>query len=45
MSKNNISVVLPVYNEEAALSETIKEIKSVMNNLNCSYEIIFYSVQ
>lgn len=40
MKKNDVSVIVPVYNEERAVGNTIKEIKSVMNNLNIKYEII-----
>lgn len=40
MSKDKISIILPIYNEENAVSATIREIKAVMNNLNYDYEII-----
>jgi len=38
--KNNLSIIIPVYNEESAVSETIRQIKAVMNSLNYKYEII-----
>lgn len=43
MSSKNIdlSIVLPVFNEEEVLPFTIRELYSVCNSLNKSYEIIF----
>lgn len=35
-----ISIVIPVYNEEAAVAGTIKNIKDVLKNLDNEYEII-----
>ncbi len=37
----DLSIVLPVFNEEAGLSAMMKELYSVCNSLNKSYEIIF----
>ena len=36
-----LSVVLPIFNEEESLPELMKELYSVCNSLNKSYEIIF----
>lgn len=36
-----ISVVVPVFNEENAVAKLHKEIKDIINGLNCAYEIIF----
>src|SRR3989344_3959301 len=36
-----LSVVLPIFNEEEALPELMKELYSVCNSLNKNYEIIF----
>ncbi len=38
---NLISVVIPVYNEEGAISNLFKEIKDVLKDLKVSFEIIF----
>ncbi|NTV88859.1 MAG: glycosyltransferase, partial [Clostridiales bacterium] len=35
------SVVVPVYNEELVIHETYKRLKSVMDKLGRTYEIIF----
>lgn len=35
------SVVIPVYNEELVIQETYKRLKSVMDGLNETYELIF----
>ena len=37
----NISVVIPLYNEEESLPELYEWIERVMNNNNFSYEVIF----
>ena len=37
----NISVVIPLYNEEESLSELYEWIERVMNNNNFSFEVIF----
>lgn len=37
----DISIIIPVYNEEESLEELFKELYPVMENLNRSYEIIF----
>ena len=40
MNKNiDLSIIIPVYNEENSLPTLFKEIKSNINNLNC--ELIF----
>lgn len=36
-----ISIVIPVYNEEESLSQLFKELYPVMENLQRSFEIIF----
>lgn len=41
MEQNNFSIVIPAFNEEGAISETIGEIKKTMSeNLSMTYEII-----
>ena len=37
----NISVVIPLYNEEESLPELYEWIERVMNNNNFSFEVIF----
>ena len=37
----NISIVIPLYNEEESLNELYAWIKRVMNNHKFSYEVIF----
>ena len=41
MEKIVCSVVVPVYNEEEVINETYKRLKSVMDGLDITYEIIF----
>lgn len=41
MEKPDISIVIPVYNEEESLLPLVEGIRPVMNNLGKSYEIIF----
>ena len=41
----NISVVIPVYNEEEVLPELHKRLEPVMKGLSGSYEIIFVDDQ
>lgn len=36
----DVSIIVPVYNEEAALSKVIDDIKKAMNQTNYSYEIL-----
>lgn len=36
----DLSLILPVYNEETVIKETLKEITSFLNDQNLSYEII-----
>lgn len=38
--KKNISIIIPVYNEEKSIEKTIEEIKMTFNNIECEYEII-----
>ena len=38
--KDGLSVVLPVYNEEIAVSETILALRSVLRNRNIAHEIL-----
>jgi len=38
--KNNISIILPVFNEERSIVAVIKDIKKVMSKTNYKYEII-----
>ena len=40
MSQIKISVIIPVYNEEKTILETVSEIKKVMNSVKMPYEII-----
>lgn len=40
-NKVNLSIVLPVFNEEEVLPATMRELYSVCDSLNKSYEIIF----
>ena len=37
----NISVVIPIYNEEENLALLYDELTGVMQSLDCSYEILF----
>jgi dolichol-phosphate mannosyltransferase len=41
MNKTVISIVVPVYNEEAVVFESYKRLKGVMESLNEPYEMIF----
>ncbi|WP_083436578.1 glycosyltransferase family 2 protein [Paenibacillus sp. P22] len=41
MSEVQVSVVIPVYNEEEVLPETYLRLKSVMEGIGCRYELIF----
>ena len=41
MEKFLLSVVIPVFNEEAVLKETVKRMQSVMRGAGWAYEIIF----
>src|SRR4030042_2412785 len=38
--KKNLSLIIPVYNEEKAIEKTIDELKKELNNLDLDYEII-----
>lgn len=40
MIKENISIVIPIYNEEKSLEELLMKIKQVFSTLNYEYEII-----
>ncbi len=40
-TKPVLSVVIPVFNEEAVITETYKRLKKVVDSLSVSYEIIF----
>jgi len=40
MSNEKISIVLPIYNEEKVIKQTIEEIKSACLNANLNFEII-----
>jgi len=37
----NLSLVIPVYNEEAVLPITFKRLREVLSSMDCTYEIIF----
>ena len=41
MASPEISIVIPVYNEEESLPQLFKELYPVMENLHRSFEIIF----
>ena len=41
MDNEMISVVIPVYNEEANLSHLMERLRTVMEGMNRKYEIIF----
>ncbi len=41
MEKVLLSVIVPMYNEEAVIPETYKRLKNVLDGMNESYEIIF----
>ncbi len=41
MKKSLISVVVPVYNEEAVIHESYARLKAVLEGLDDSYELIF----
>jgi glycosyltransferase involved in cell wall biosynthesis len=41
MKKSVISVVVPVYNEEAVIHESYSRLKTVLDRLDDSYELIF----
>jgi len=40
-TKIDISVVIPVYNEEGNVTPLYNELKNVLENIHCSFEIIF----
>ena len=41
MASPEISIVIPVYNEEESLPQLFRELYPVMENLHRSFEIIF----
>lgn len=40
-SKNHISIVIPIFNEEKIIPELYNRLHSVLTKLNYTYEIIF----
>ncbi|MCJ7664399.1 MAG: glycosyltransferase family 2 protein [Desulfobacterales bacterium] len=41
MPKRDLSIVIPIYNEQDSIKPLIAELREVLNGLNKSYEIIF----
>ncbi len=41
MSKTLLSIVVPVYNEQEVIRETIKRLRAVLDGMDAEYEIIF----
>ena len=45
MEDNQISIVIPAYNEENAIAESIQSVNQVMSETNFTYEVIVLTTE